>query len=1291
MAARLPGESCQYSEQCAATDSKAFCRKLKCECAPGMEPSGNSCTFIEPKCALVGYVWISEMAQCMPVLPAGANGCHHSVQCSTSTNGAYCFRHKCTCSERLIAIDGMCGKHCRAGMVFSAVVGKSVKPGGKCQYSSQCQVSQIEMTCIGGVCRCSSDGVFTGDNCAEKCPLGHILDGNGICRRGRVARDDRCYDQTSIVQRCLVNSDCAGGLRCINNLCICPPSMYQSKEYTRGGRGKDMSENFAEEVRVMERCANGEVCSDGSFCLDGICVCPAGNEECAPRATVPPSSTCNSTVRCSGGSTCIANFCQCPNFQQPINGICELAPAVEVAVGSGCPTGNERCLGGSYCRFGICECPFGTVQRSDECVWERKVAVGSPCDSAHVCAEIANCIDGICQCPLGMLLQDGKCHDFASTGAGDSCANGEFCSGGSICNKSVCSCPTGTTNQNGACVVEEKSLFFSPNSYFLQIHLASAQILHDAVETPIAILKAVFAFVKLTDYFDEQLHLRGSSISWPILRTDVYPCHCPAGEIFMGDRCQMVFAEPGESCLNGETCISNYVCLNGSCLCPEGEVSWDGNCVKEDIEIKKHMSHQVQSLFTFPSETPKKPSNHSVINRITLRVSRCESNDNCTGGAYCLGHRCICPLNMMMKDGLCQVNRVADRCTTNHDCLMLNTRCHKGECICLPGYHISGDIGCIPRTATFSNSRHQQAVLPTVSKAVADLSSTITEATINQVVDSSLEVSSGERSLHSAIFTSSPLIDAGTGSGHSPSSRQTEMIVNISGGVCNETTLCLFFSVCRNGVCKCPLGTQISDNECKFIVDVRCRTTQQCPSPSHCIDGLCFCTSGTTMSQEGLCVPINKESGPGMSCMNGERCAGFSKCVRGMCTCPPERNNIVDNKCVKTFRGQPGYLRKATFAIPKSASNRQPLKDCPTTASCLLPNCFCSRSRMEIPGGLLARDVPQIVLLTFDGPVTDQTFVTYKSLFNGNYRNPNGCPIKGTFFVSSEWNNYDQTQWLISNGHEVAVNSITHENLGGETVERWRKEMVGMRDALRHFSYASATDIIGVRAPQLELGGDNQFNMMEKFGFIYDNTMSVSGGPYWPQTLAYNTAWKCSSIYCPKNAHPGIWEVPINRFIVPGAQQEFAMLREAIRHDDSPLDVAEMLELNFNRSYNHNRAPYLLTADNGFFNALPNEGAIIALKLFIEKILKNSDVYFVTITQALKWIRRPTRSLHIHSFKPWQCNVSHKNNIATCETPSSCSFTCNGETRTVRICGTCPQVYPNLGDPTGTGNSTDER
>lgn len=52
----------------------------------------------------------------------------------------------------------------------------------------------------------------------------------------------------------------------------------------------------------------------------------------------------------------------------------------------------------------------------------------------------------------------------------------------------------------------------------------------------------------------------------------------------------------------------------------------------------------------------RKPSNHSAINvtRVTLHMNNCESNNDCMVGAYCFRHRCICPFNMIMKDGLCQ-------------------------------------------------------------------------------------------------------------------------------------------------------------------------------------------------------------------------------------------------------------------------------------------------------------------------------------------------------------------------------------------------------------------------------------------------------------------------------------------------------------------------------------------------------------------------------------------------------------------------------------------------------------
>lgn len=159
--------------------------------------------------------------------------------------------------------------------------------------------------------------------------------------------------------------------------------------------------------------------------------------------------------------------------------------------------------------------------------------------------------------------------------------------------------------------------------------------------------------------------------------------------------------------------------------------------------------------------------------------------------------------------------------------MIRNAVCHNGICVCLPGYRMFGDIECIPVAVTFPKT-HLQTIIPTTTTVtamnnnIAD-NSKINEMAANGVVDSGIETDSDERSLDSdsALFSALPLVDAGVE--RIPSSRQTEMIVNISGGVCNETTLCLFFSICHNGVCNCPLGTRISDTECKFMIDGKLR------------------------------------------------------------------------------------------------------------------------------------------------------------------------------------------------------------------------------------------------------------------------------------------------------------------------------------------------------------------------------------------------------------------------------------------------------------------------------------
>lgn len=80
----------------------------------------------------------------------------------------------------------------------------------------------------------------------------------------------------------------------------------------------------------------------------------------------------------------------------------------------------------------------------------------------------------------------------------------------------------------------------------------------------------------------------------------------------------------------------------------------------------------------------------------------------------------------------------------------------------------------------------------------------------------------------------------------------------------------------------------------------------------------------------------------------------------------------------------------------------------------------------HIPGKLHPTQVPQMVILTFDDAINDDNWELYAKLFNNeNFKNPNGCPIPATYFVSHQYNNYQFTQKLWNDGHEIAIHSVT--------------------------------------------------------------------------------------------------------------------------------------------------------------------------------------------------------------------------------------------------------------------------
>ncbi|KAB7498765.1 hypothetical protein Anas_06332 [Armadillidium nasatum] len=204
-------------------------------------------------------------------------------------------------------------------------------------------------------------------------------------------------------------------------------------------------------------------------------------------------------------------------------------------------------------------------------------------------------------------------------------------------------------------------------------------------------------------------------------------------------------------------------------------------------------------------------------------------------------------------------------------------------------------------------------------------------------------------------------------------------------------------------------------------------------------------------------------------------------------------------------------------------------------AECTLPECFCYNQPFETPGNLKPETIPQMIMITFDDAVNNNNVDLYTYLFNNERKNPNGCSIKSTFFVSHKYTNYSAVQELYRQGHEIAVHSISHndsESFWTEaTKEEWAREMAGNREIIKNFANISDQVIYGVRAPYLRVGGNNQFTMMEENFFLYDSTITapLQNPPLWPYMLFYRMPHTCHGNIqkCPTRSF-AIWEIVMN-------------------------------------------------------------------------------------------------------------------------------------------------------------------
>lgn len=324
---------------------------------------------------------------------------------------------------------------------------------------------------------------------------------------------------------------------------------------------------------------------------------------------------------------------------------------------------------------------------------------------------------------------------------------------------------------------------------------------------------------------------------------------------------------------------------------------------------------------------------------------------------------------------------------------------------------------------------------------------------------------------------------------------------------------------------------------------------------------------------------------------------------------------------------------------PQSPTPSTPIPATPGTCSpetCRIPECHCPS--LEAP--IDKANIPQIVMFTFDDAVNEQVIDYYKQLFPAERVNPNGCPISATFFVSHNWTDYTMVKELYLAGHEIASHSVTHRMPQSwwmhASYDTLKRELAGQRDNIVQKAAIPKREVRGVRVPFLQIGGDTQFQMMADEGFQYD--ASFMTGPYpeggmWPYTLDVppQVPTHCSNMNCPKQAYPGMWEVPLNRWTGPSGHP-CAMVDSCNTQPSGKGEALSYLWQNFNKQYYGNKAPVGVNMHAVWFQTATY---LEAMQEFIQTLVEMDDVYIVTVHQTLEWMREPRKLDALEEWEPW--------------------------------------------------------
>ncbi|CAL1543560.1 unnamed protein product [Lymnaea stagnalis] len=314
---------------------------------------------------------------------------------------------------------------------------------------------------------------------------------------------------------------------------------------------------------------------------------------------------------------------------------------------------------------------------------------------------------------------------------------------------------------------------------------------------------------------------------------------------------------------------------------------------------------------------------------------------------------------------------------------------------------------------------------------------------------------------------------------------------------------------------------------------------------------------------------------------------------------------------------------------------------CVQDSNCQLPDCFCANNT-DGPQAVPKKIRPQIVVLSFNDAVNERNFPYYKQMLGAGWKNSNGCPVGLTLFVPDAWTNYTQVKELWLAGAEIAAFSKSGY---GQTIYYYNtttrdilvEEIGGQKDNFVKKAKIPPESIRGYRMPHFIAGGDEMFNVLSDHGYDYDSSLlitrpSLLTPPSWPATLDYKWPFVCKQGRCPVSNH-SVWEIPVNMLLDLNETFECQYIDACTNAPTTEEGAFQLLWRNF-LPYYRNRTPFVLNMRATWLNT---DFQRTAFHRLVYSFLDSPEVYIVTMSQLVDWMKNATRIEDIQTFDPWLC------------------------------------------------------